>query len=314
MTTSACSIPRYQRPYAWGTEQAEALLDDLLGFLGETNEPINQLNPYFLGSIVLIKPEGDANAEVVDGQQRLTTLTILLAALRESLPADCNPEQLTQFLYEKGNEFTGTQNRYRLTLRERDAEFFQEFVLDEGGFERLAQLDASPLSDSQLNIRNNALQFIERLQAISDERRFRLAQFIVTGCLLVVVSTPDFDAAYRIFSVLNDRGLELSPTDILKSEIIGQIPAHHQNDYNNKWEDQEENLGREAFRELFSHIRMIYRKAKSQDSILKEVRDHVKPGWFKIGRFRVTLSAQNRPSSRQPSPLISSVSMLFGSA
>ncbi len=271
------SIPRYQRPYAWGTEQAEALLDDLLGFLGETDEPISQLSPYFLGSIVLIKPEGKADAEVVDGQQRLTTLTILLAALRKSLPAEYNPEKLTQFLYEEGNEFTGTQNRYRLTLRERDADFFHTFVLDEGGLDQLAQLDDSTLSDSQTNIRNNALQFEERLQEISASQRFRLAQFVVTGCLLVVVSTPDFDAAYRIFSVLNDRGLDLSPTDILKSEIIGQLSEAQQDSYNSKWEDQEENLGRDAFRDLFSHIRMIYRKAKSQDSILKEVREHVKP-------------------------------------
>ena len=68
------SIPLYQRPYAWETEQAEALLDDLLGFLGEGNDPVDEINPYFLGSIVLIKPEGLPNAEVVDGQQRLALL------------------------------------------------------------------------------------------------------------------------------------------------------------------------------------------------------------------------------------------------
>ena len=75
------TIPGYQRPYAWKTEQADALLDDLITYLGDSNEPMEEVNPYFLGSIVLIK--GDTpDAEVVDGQQRLTTLTILLAALR----------------------------------------------------------------------------------------------------------------------------------------------------------------------------------------------------------------------------------------
>jgi hypothetical protein len=104
-----------------------------------------------------------------------------------------------------------------------------------------------------------------------------LAQFLITGCLLVVVSTPDLDSAYRIFSVLNDRGLDLSHTDILKSEIIGCIPETQQETYNKRWEDAEEMLGRQAFQGLFSHIRMIYRKIKPQDSVLKEFREYVKP-------------------------------------
>jgi uncharacterized protein with ParB-like and HNH nuclease domain len=70
------TIPSYQRPYSWEKEQAGELLDDLLQALGVVKVPIEELNPYFLGSIVLIK--GDApHSEVVDGQQRLTTLVIL---------------------------------------------------------------------------------------------------------------------------------------------------------------------------------------------------------------------------------------------
>jgi hypothetical protein len=92
------------------------------------------------------------------------------------------------------------------------------------------------------------------------------------------VSTPDLESAYRIFSVLNDRGLDLSHTDILKSEIVGRIPDHQQELHNMQWEDAEERLGRQAFQELFSHIRMIYRKSKPQDSVLKEFREYVKPG------------------------------------
>lgn len=271
------SIPLYQRPYAWETEQAEALLDDLLGFLGDSDEPIDEVNPYFLGSIVLIKPEGTPEAEVVDGQQRLTTLAILIAVLREVLPPERNPDRLTKFLYEEGDEFTGTKNRYRLTLRDRDADFFQRYIQDKGGIKRLVGLKDAILTDSQAHIRDNARLLLNRLEEIPVDRRFRLAQFLVTGCLLVVVSTPDLDSAYRIFSVLNDRGLDLSHTDILKSEIIGRIPEAQQENYNKRWEDAEEMLGRQAFQELFSHIRMIYRKSKPQGSVLKEFREYVKP-------------------------------------
>lgn len=270
------SIPLYQRPYAWDTEHAEALLDDLLGFLGDGDEAIAKINPYFLGSIVLIKPEDSPKSEVVDGQQRLTTLTILLAVLREVVPAALAPG-LTKFIYEKGDIFTDTENRYRLTLRERDADFFQKYIQDEGGISQLQTLENAVLPDSQKRIRDNALKFLQRLQELPETHRIRLAQFIITGCFLVVVSTPDLESAYRIFSVLNDRGLDLSHTDILKSEIIGKIPDSQQDSYNKQWEDAEEMLGRDTFKELFSHIRMISRKAKYQDSVLKELRLYVKP-------------------------------------
>src|SRR5258705_13611816 len=75
-------IPSYQRPYAWATEQGRELFEDLLGSMQSDAGPVEEMSPYFLGSIVLIKQEANPMADVVDGQQRLTTLTILLAALR----------------------------------------------------------------------------------------------------------------------------------------------------------------------------------------------------------------------------------------
>lgn len=270
------SIPLYQRPYAWEIEQADALLEDLLGFLGDNNDPIDELNPYFLGSIVLIKEDGKTKAEVVDGQQRLTTLTILLSVLREVVPAEV-AQELTAFLYEKGSLVKGTPNRYRLTLRDRDARFFRDYIQDEGGISKLLELKEAKLPDSQAHIRDNALHLLDRLKELPETQCFRLAQFLITGCLLVVVSTPDMDSAYRIFSVLNDRGLDLSPTDILKSEIIGKIPGDLQEQYTHRWEETEIMLGRDPFRDLFSHLRMISRKAKQKDSLIKEVREHVKP-------------------------------------
>lgn len=269
------TIPLYQRPYAWTKEEAGELLEDLLTFLGEGNETIDELNPYFLGSIVLIKSEQPV-AEIVDGQQRLTTLTILLAALRASLPKE-HANDLTTFLYQKGSLIAGTPNRYRLTLRERDADFFKAYIQNEGGINKLKELNSAELMDSQKLIQENAHLFLQRLQAIGEQCCIRLAQFIITQCFLVVVSTPDFDSAYRIFSVLNNRGLDLSLTDILKAEIIGKIPEGQKEKYTKKWEDTEEDLGRELFKDLFSHIRMIKEKKKLSKSILKEFQENINP-------------------------------------
>ena len=269
------TIPQYQRPYAWTTEQAEELLDDLISFVGNGKVTIDDLPPYFLGSIVLIKGD-EPKSEVIDGQQRLTTLTILLSILRTLMqPKYANA--LTSYLYQEADLIANIPNRYRLEIRERDKYFFQEYIQNEGGIKKLVILDPANLSDSRRNIRDNGLLFLNRLRDIPERELILLAQAIINRCFLVVVSTPNFDSAYRIFSVLNDRGLNLSHADILKAQIIGEIPQQEQTKYTEKWEDIEEDLGRETFQSLFAHIRMIYRKAKLQDTVLEEFRDYVWP-------------------------------------
>jgi hypothetical protein len=270
-------IPGFQRPYAWTVEQARDLLDDLLDFMSTGEESGGEIAPYFLGSVVLIKPDNSPNCDVVDGQQRLTTITLLLSGIRANLSAD-EGSDITQLIYEKGSQILGTQDRFRLSLRSRGLEFFQTYVQRENGFAKLLALGEQS-SDSRQNLRNNGVFFDERLKQMSASEKVKLAQFIVTRCFLVVVSTPDQDSAYRIFSVLNSRGLPLAPGDILKSEIVGAIEEKNRDAYTHKWEDLEEKLGRDEFSDFLSHIRMIYRKAKPKGTILKEFREHVARGY-----------------------------------
>lgn len=270
------TIPPYQRPYSWTNEHAGELLDDLLIFMNENgHRDVRELNPYFLGSIVLIKGDGP-DSEVVDGQQRLTTLTILFAALRALAPAS-SKDDLTKFLYEKGNRYEGTPNRYRLKARKRDAQFFRQNIQDEDGLLNLEEMSETGLPDAQRNMRRNAILYLTRLRALSEAEQDRLAQFLITRCFLIAVSTPDLASAYRIFSILNDRGMDLSHTDILKAEIIGAISEAQRDDYTEKWEDLEDELGREPFQDVFSHIRMIYLKAKPRENLLDGFRKQVNP-------------------------------------
>jgi Protein of unknown function DUF262/Protein of unknown function (DUF1524) len=266
-------IPGFQRPYAWTVEQSRDLLDDIWDAAKGT-ESSDDSTPYFLGSIVLIKPQiSPPDCQVVDGQQRLTTITLLLSAIRANLSTE-EGRDITQLIYEKGSQILGTQDRFRLALRPRDLEFFQTYVQREGGFAKLLAL-GDQNSDSKQNLRRNALYFDERLKELTPAERVTLAQFIVTRCFLVVVSTPDLDSAYRIFSILNSRGLPLAPGDILKAEVVGAIEDGQRDAYTKKWEDLEESLGRDQFSELLSLIRMIYRKAKPKGTVLKEFREHV---------------------------------------
>lgn len=274
----AFEIADYQRPYAWETEQAGELFDDLITALEDDDgkAPIDELNPYFLGSIVLIKGDS-SDAEVVDGQQRLTTLTLLLATLRSMVPPTYG-NALTNFLYQAGDPILGTHNRYRLKPRKRDRDFFQRYAQDEGGVDQLVALDPVNLTDSQRNYHANAKLFKERLAVLGEPQRIRLLQFIINRCFLVVVSTPDLNSAYRIFSVMNDRGMDLSPTDILKSETIGAIEDEQERErYAQLWEDEEEDLGRDDFRALFAHIRTIYSKERLRKTLLEGFREALSP-------------------------------------
>lgn len=269
------TIPLYQRPYAWTTEEAGLLLEDLLGAMGNEGQDLEEVPPYFLGSIVLTK--GDKpDSEVVDGQQRLTTITILLATLRASIQST-KARDLDQFLYEKANAFARTPSRYRLTLRKRDAEFFQQYIQEEQGIKNLLALPPMALSESQRNIRDNAQAFMERLQQIPEKERVRLGEFLVLNCFVVVVSTADFDTAYRIFSVLNDRGRNLSYADILKAQIIGDIPAEEQEEYTNKWEEVEVLLGSDGFQGLLTLIRVLSAGVRMRKNLLEEFHTHVYP-------------------------------------
>ena len=270
------TIPGYQRPYAWGVEQAQELFDDLLSALGAAPEQLSEAAPYFLGSIVLIKGDTSAEATVVDGQQRLTTLTLLLSAIRATVQDAAVQTGITKRIYEHGDVVSDTQARYRLSLRERDRDFFREYVQHEGGLQLLAPLNAK-LPDAQARLRANAGVFMDGLVKLNQPDLVRLVQFIITRCYLVTVATPDLDSAYRIFGVLNSRGLDLSATDILKAEAIGGIELELRESYTKKWEDEEEDLGRDDFGDLFSHIRMVYRKAKPQGTLLKEFKEHVTP-------------------------------------
>ena len=270
------TIPGYQRPYAWGPDQAQELLDDLLSYMRAGSAKLDEIAPYFLGSIVLIKREAISDATVVDGQQRLTTLTLLLACIRATVQDDAVRKGITKRIYEQGDVVTATENHYRVSLRERDRQFFRDFVQHEGGIEKLAALN-DMLSDSRSRLRANARLFMTSLADLDAVTLVRLVQFIATRCYLVTVATPDLDSAYRIFGVMNSRGLDLSATDILKAEIIGAIEENSRDDYTEKWEQLEEDLGRDGFGDLFSHIRMVYRRAKPKGTLLREFRDHVGP-------------------------------------
>ena len=264
-------IPLYQRPYAWTTEEVEELLDDLRDAMKRDSDA-----PYFLGSIVLIKSDDNPKSEVVDGQQRLTTLTMLFCVLRDISGDNDDANEIDELIRQAGSTVKGTEDRFRLSARQRDRIFFEEKVQKKGSLDDFLKLDPVAFSDSQTHIFENVRYLKQKLAKLDDKDRGKLAAYVAQKCFLVVVSASDGNSARRIFSVMNDRGLDLSPTDILKAAVLDAIPdPQSQDEYAFKWEGIEEELGRDDFRNLFAHIRMIYRKNKLRETLEDEFQTYV---------------------------------------
>lgn len=260
-------IPKYQRPYSWTEDEAAILFDDLYDFYELDND-----DNYFLGSIVLIKSDNKPYSEVIDGQQRLTTLSIFLAVMADTFSTEQYKELCKAYLQEKGNQLEMINAQPRIFLREKDQSFFNKYI-QELDLRGLNQLDDEILdSEAKVHIQKNCQVFQVRFSEkfTNEDDLIKFCQFVLNRCFLVVVSSPNQSSAFRVFSVLNSRGLDLLPSDIIKSKTIGSLDDSIQDKYTEIWEEQERLVGRDGFNEVFAHTRTIFLKEKQKKNLLEE--------------------------------------------
>ena len=155
-------IPDFQREYVWETDQAMQLLDDI------AEACMSGRSTYFLGSLVLVgSSESGATWDVIDGQQRITTLVLLLATLRDLEEDDQFRESLDYRLNDPGDPVVGRNATPRLVLRELDREFVRSYV-QEGSVEELFALTYEDTSThAQRRIIENTRALYDYLDATS---------------------------------------------------------------------------------------------------------------------------------------------------
>lgn len=263
-------IPTFQRPYSWTTKEAGQLLDDLTLALEEQAEDRAAGDgDYFLGAMLLntavpAAVNGTPLAllhDVVDGQQRLVTLTILLSVLRDLLAR--TEGELSPGLREhiECPKATGQERAYRLQLRERERDFFRQHVQEPMG--TATQPETGDLTEVETRILEVRDHFVAELRERGAQELTRIASFIGQQCQVALISAADIDRAYRIFMVLNDRGRPLQRNDILKAQIIAQIDASARAKADGIWDQTDALLGPD-FEALFSHIRAAELSPKTQ--------------------------------------------------
>jgi hypothetical protein len=164
-------------------------------------------------------------------------------------------------------------------LREKEKEFFGKYIQDIKLEELFALSPVDFSTEAMKNIRANCEHLLKKVNENlpTEDAIKNFSKFLVQRCYLVVVCTPTQLSAYRIFSVMNSRGMPLLAADIIKAGFIGSIAATERDSYTEKWEDAEQETGRDGFESLFGHIRMIYSKTKAKKTLLEEFKEIVMP-------------------------------------
>lgn len=224
-TRARLEIPSYQRSYSWTKDQGQDLLDDILRF--EARHPGSSIDnaEYFLGSLVGTRQ--GKKLRVIDGQQRVATLTILLSSIRDALA------ELDHSLAVKLDESLikewigpGKPTEPRLRMNDYDSAFFASFIQQ---FPR--NKDAKTELSSHKQIRQVRDFFDERLTQQLDDLEdaharnqwlVRLWQIVAGSLVVVVVEADNEDDATEVFEVLNERGVGLSTLDLLRNLLLGR--------------------------------------------------------------------------------------------
>ena len=267
------TIPSFQRAYTWQAENIEQLVNDLQDACADPN------TPYFLGSLILVK-DGPTQYQVIDGQQRLISLSIIISVLRELEDDPDLIDSLNDLILEPGDKLRGIKAEPRLTLRERDTDFFRMYV-QEGDLEGLFDLrDNDIASHAQRNIAINTRRVFDALAAMETKDRRRFASYLVNGVTLVIVTTDDLAGAHRIFDVMNMRGVPLTASDVFKAKTIAEISPAARNAYATRWDDIMDPLGDDAhtLEEFFADLHLIVSHKAVCTQLLEEFRkDVLKP-------------------------------------
>ena len=236
-------IPDYQRPYAWGEDECQTLWDDIFSF-AIPNDDATQFNDsadeYFLGPIVTYI--NNNRQEIIDGQQRLTTLMLLLRAFYDRFEnmKDKNSivirENIEKCIWK--TDIFGTPNKLELKID-------SEVATDNDKTEFLTILKTGIVGEKHKSryaqnykfFQNQISEFLTKYPSFCAHLPAR----ILNNCILLPIEAESQDTALRIFSTLNDRGLPLSDSDIFKAQFYKYYSEKNEkDDFIKRWKDLEE--------------------------------------------------------------------------
>lgn len=226
------AIDYYQREYRWETKQITELIDDLTEKFLESHEAgnersaVEQYGHYFLGSIVV--SDKDGHKFLIDGQQRLTSLTLLLIHIHRQLDDDEQKGQLADLIF---SQKFGKRS-FNLDVAERMA--CMEALFTGESFDENGQ------PESVINILSRFQDIEENFpESLTGDALPYFADWLIENVHLVEITAYSDSDAYTIFETMNDRGLSLTPTDMLKGYLLANITdTERRNEASRVWRKQ----------------------------------------------------------------------------
>lgn len=267
LTEERCyEIPPYQRPYSWDTENVTQLLEDIWEAYSAND------TEYFIGSLITIEHQRDELYEVVDGQQRLTTLNVILAKLRSiienaSVQADLEKRILPR------NVYTNKTQNPRLSLRSKDQNFFRKHILEA---QEVSEDSRKKLDEPKLHLLENSDVVEAFFKDKTQEETCLFTDYLLRKVYVVFVSTDSWKSAYRLFNVLNARGLSLSNADLIKNSLFSRLTQNDRSpDLETNWIELEEEIGIDKLDLFFSHHLTTLNAARAKGTLHEEMEKHI---------------------------------------
>lgn len=290
--SSCYNIPSYQRHYVWNTDNVMDMLNDFKEYSNDYKE-----DEYFFGSYIVHVNKDNNTLDLLDGQQRITTLFLLFAFLRdyEKAPSVLR-KTCADFVYQCGNPYLGEKDTIRLSYNIRGA--VQNFL-------NICVLHTCSIKDNWSIIEQNASKSeygksVECMcNALICMHRFfednqdldvgNYLAFIFQRVIMLCIEAESLDDAFRLFSVINARGQRLSNADLIKSSNIEQFSNNCKNNWEINqealaWEDMEKDLGNDIDKFL-GYLRTMLLKKRQRETLLIEFDKYIfKPCLIQKGK------------------------------
>lgn len=263
-------IPEYQRPYTWDFDKIKTLFDDLVAFTEKRSNEKSQEN-YFLGTTVYFVNK-DEQQEIIDGQQRITSLLLLLRVIYKKLSdshirtdeGENFIREIEPLIWQKG-ELDGKADKNTILISSKVVTDKQNSVLYE--ILKTGKVEENARDNYSKNYRHFLEFYDDFIKNNSDPKAIYIfINNLLNYTIILPIEADTQDTALTIFSTLNDRGQLLTDADIFKAQIYGSLSSDKKDDFIKKWQDIEDEANEidESMQSLF-YIYMFYLRASDND-------------------------------------------------
>jgi len=295
-------VPRFQREYSWGKDQVEGLWYDIIYNIRIEEEELTN-REYFIGSLVLIGEDKSTELSIVDGQQRLTTITILLSALVQTFK-DIRQENIANAIYSTYIEGKDDDNRpFFKLVNENPRPFLQETI------QYINKKNTRPKTEEEHQLWHAYSTFYDKLKqrnllnefpeskslGLSKNEAYlellkKLRDQILSFLKVIYITVSEEEDAYKIFETLNARGMNLSATDLIKNDIFRTLRNTHPDDEaKTKWKKIQEILSSRNYKVnvdvFFRHHWLSKYSFVRESNIYKDFKRLSKLGQFSMTEF-----------------------------